>query len=137
MKATLMIFSGLVVLLAGCSTPRERCLNLAAQNLQTVEGLILDTQGNIQRGFGYVTDVRYTTALDWCYDPWGNVRTCTRTQTRPVSKPVAIDLEAEKRKLASLQKQRATLVKETNQKIASCEAQFPLDASAPVTAAPE
>lgn len=112
-------------------------MSLAAQNLQTVDGLILDTQGNIQRGFGYVSDVRYTTSFDWCYDPWGNVRTCTRTQTRPVSKPVAIDIEAEKRKLASLQKQRSVLVAETNQKIASCDAQFPLEATAPVAAPPE
>ncbi|MEP3296884.1 MAG: hypothetical protein ABJO27_10470 [Pseudoruegeria sp.] len=126
-----LIFSAVCLVLMGCASPRDRCVNAATQNLRTVEVLIADTQGNINRGFGYVSDVRYTTGIDFCFDPWGNVRTCTSTRTVPTTKPVAIDIDTEKKKLAGLKKQREALIQNVKAPIEECNARFPAPEVAP------
>ncbi|MCT8161584.1 hypothetical protein [Pseudoruegeria sp. SHC-113] len=122
-RAALLLLPALAF--AACSTPRERCLNAATENLRTVEQLIAQTEANIQRGFGVETDYRITTGFDWCYDRFGRMYTCTVPRSVPVTRPVAIDVNAEKAKLASLQEQRRRLAKEAEAPVAACNAQFP------------
>ena len=40
-----------VLALAACQTPREACLSQASSRLRTVDALIRETQGNLDRGF--------------------------------------------------------------------------------------
>ncbi|SLN40540.1 hypothetical protein PSA7680_02022 [Pseudoruegeria aquimaris] len=126
---SLALLPAAALLLASCSTPRERCLNAATQDLRTVDQLILETEANIERGFGLTTDYRITTGFDWCRDRWGRMYTCPTQRATPVTRPVAVDVNQEKAKLASLKQQRRRLAKEAEAPVAACNAQFPPEAA--------
>ena len=42
-----------LALLAACGTPQEQCINRNTRDLRTVDRLITETEGNLQRGYAY------------------------------------------------------------------------------------
>lgn len=100
----------LLPLVAACSTPREACLASVSQDQRVLAQLISETRGNVNRGYAVevrqkVREVRRTCTSKL---PDGTeLRTrCKEVDVRDVRVPVAIDLNAERRKLASLEERQ-------------------------------
>lgn len=124
-----------LALVAACATPQEQCINRETRDLRTLDRLIAETDGNIRRGFAieeYTVDItvagtcREPGGLDGAGNPLPPVfvpcfvdREVTRTR------PVAIDLNAERAKLASMQAKRRDLARAADRAVAQCRAQFP------------
>ncbi len=115
--------------LAACATPRESCINSAQRELRTVDSLIAQTQGNINRGYAIaeVQDVRTRRTRCTGTNEDGSTFTfpCEETDTVRRQVPVAINVADERAKLADLQQQRARLAPATQAAVQSCIATHP------------
>lgn len=115
--------------LAACETPRESCLSDASRELRIVESLIRETQGNLQRGYAIEEDQVVSVDRDFCRvereDGSIRLRPCDRTRVEDVSRPVAIDLRAERAKLDGLLERRERLLAETAARQQACIATYP------------
>lgn len=97
----------LLPLLAACATPQESCLASVGKDQRVLNALIVETRGNLNRGFAVKTEQRFHEVNDICDSrlPDGTeIRTaCKRTEVKNIDVPVAIDLNAERAKLQSLE----------------------------------
>lgn len=127
----LILSLSLLSVLAACGTPQERCVNRNTRDLRTVEKLITEVQGNLNRGYAIE---EYTVSVPvWrqCVvpttDPAAPVksRPCLDDETETRTRPKAIDLNAERAKLESLFTKRDQLAREAQGVIAQCKAQYP------------
>ncbi len=118
--------------LAACGTPQEQCINRNTRDLRTVDRLIAEAEGNLQRGYAYETITTYEPEWTYCRrrppvegQPEPPPRLCL--DERPVSRtrPKAIDLNEEARKLASLRTKRESLARQAEAVIAQCKAEYP------------
>ncbi|SDL27673.1 hypothetical protein [Aliiruegeria lutimaris] len=115
--------------LAGCATPRESCLSTAQRELATIDKLIAETQANLARGYALQREYYTTSRVTMCAGSRRNSLAwnyCTVPETRVREEPVAIDRATEERKLRELKQTRKQAEAEAQQKIAYCEAKFPL-----------
>lgn len=127
-----MILLLMLPVLAACSTPRQSCINSATRDLAVVNGLIVQTEANLQRGYGLRREAYTSTRVDVCVGSrsyrssrgfgWNY---CAVPQTRYRNVPVTIDRATEQRKLKELQQTRARLVKEARPKLEYCNAKYP------------
>jgi hypothetical protein len=115
--------------LAACESPREACINQGARELRTVEALIRETEGTLRRGYAIEETQVVRVRPGFCEftRPDGSIgrRTCDRTEVRDVSRPRAVDLAEEQRKLRSLQERRARLAAEQAARVQACVAAYP------------
>lgn len=121
------------VLVAGCGTPQERCIAGATRDLRIVDRLIVQTQGNLDRGYALV-DVERSTDR-WVICAPGRPATATTPALAPqmclqeydytVTEPRAINLADERVKLAELKKKRVLLDKASLPAVASCKLAHP------------
>lgn len=121
-----------LIALAGCGTPQEQCISRNTRDLRTVDRLIAETQGNLQRGYALETVTRYEDFWDTCLERvvvGGQVtvqpRMCRRERAYTEQRPKAIDLKAEAQKLDSLKAKRRDLSRAAEPLIAQCKAEFP------------
>lgn len=115
-------------LLAACATPREQCISQATRDIRVLDRLIVESQDNIERGYGYSTET-YTT-WDWVIcgrRKDGSYYYCFEPEDRTRRVPVAVDLAEEKRRLDSMVLKRAELEREVGPKIAACNAAYPAE----------
>ena len=100
----------LLVLLASCAQVPDGCDRAVTRELRIVERLVDETRTNLARGYAYETEEsRLRSGLVVC-SGGRNVRFCTGNTTRTFRRPVAIDPEAEERKLRRLEQRREALV---------------------------
>ncbi|MFQ6547592.1 hypothetical protein AADZ90_006505 [Aestuariibius sp. 2305UL40-4] len=115
--------------LAACATERERCVARASEDLRIVDRLIVETEQTIDRGYAIEVDTIRVRRTGFCTERLSNgglVRLpCTDTDTYTTRRAVAVDLEAERRKLESLREKRPELVQRAQLGAAQCAAQFP------------
>lgn len=115
--------------LAACASPRAQCISAANRPVTTLDRLIAETRGNVERGFAVqqVQDVRVVDTIcrgenedgtDFRFE-------CEETQTRTRNVPVTIDLDEERRKLAQLEQRRAQAARVANASIQQCVAVHP------------
>ena len=113
-----------VVALAACATPREQCINDVTRETRILSSLIAETEGNIARGYALEERQEVRTINSRCSGstPDGDEFTfpCKDTQTFTSTAPVAIDLNAERAKLASLQDRFVQMQATSNQAVAQC-----------------
>jgi hypothetical protein len=127
-----------LALLAACGTPQEQCIDRATRELRTVEGLIAETQANLDRGYALETITVWDEVWEWCYPPPppppadGSPpppppppQMCRDEVARQVERPKAIDLAEEARKLDQLVAKRRQLARAAEPAIAQCRAEFP------------
>jgi len=119
-------------LLIACGTPQEQCINRNTRDLRTVEKLIAETQGNLDRGYALETVTRYQDYWGTCYDPVVvegekllRPRPCLKERSYTEERAKAIDLTAEARKLEGLKAKRQELARAAQPLIAQCKAQYP------------
>ena len=100
----------LIPLLAACATPREACLAGVNKDQRVLNRLTVETRGNLDRGFAIETEQKFREVNAICEStlPDGTeIRTrCKQTEVRDVRVPVAIDLNAERAKLKSLEERQ-------------------------------
>lgn len=122
MQKTLLIIG--LCTLAACATPRQQCETDATKNVKALERAVADAQANIDRGYALERDVSPQFRYGFC-NKGGNLTTCIRNDARVKTKPVAIDLAEERRKLASAQQRLTTERTRANIQLAQCAAQYP------------
>ena len=118
--------------LAACGTPQEQCINRNTRDLRTVDRLIAETQGNLDRGYAYETITVYEDYWTSCPvppvvegEPPPPPRLCLDERPVTQKRAKAIDLNEEARKLDSLKAKRRDLAREAEGVIAQCKAQYP------------
>ncbi|SEW38097.1 hypothetical protein SAMN04488515_2430 [Cognatiyoonia koreensis] len=123
------LFALPLLALAACETPQQSCINDVARELRTVNALIAQTRGNIDRGFALETRQETREVRSTCRgrtESGEAVRVrCEEIRVRDVNVPVTIDLDAERTKLRQLESRRANLQTQTQQSIAQCQALYP------------
>ena len=116
--------------LAACLAPREACLNEVSRDLRVVRGLIDDTQATLDRGYAIRTETRLVQYQEFCFrhgkkNGRGHFTFCDRIQAVTSREPVAVDLDAERRKLNSLKRKERDLIARTQANIESCKKAYP------------
>ncbi len=118
-----------LVALAACATPRESCINNVTRESRVLESLISETRGNLSRGYALEEEQRVRTLRRTCEGQTESGEEfsyrCDRTRTIETTRPVAIDLDAERAKLASLEQRQAQNRENVDQAIAQCIAAYP------------
>ena len=100
----------LLAFVAACTQYPDDCDRRALRELRVVDNLIEETRVNLGRGYAYETvETRFDTDFVFCSGT-GNVALCTGSDNGYRRRPVAIDPEAERRKLRSLTERREALV---------------------------
>jgi hypothetical protein len=120
-----------LLLLVACGTPQEQCIRYNTRDLRTVDRLILETQGNLDRGYAIETITQYEDYWGYCAQPQVPdappvpARLCMKERAVIVDRPKAIDLNEEARKLDSLKVKRRELARQAEAVIAQCKAEHP------------
>jgi hypothetical protein len=124
-----------LVLLAACGTPQEQCIAAGTRDLRAVEKLIAEAEGNLRRGYALEERViRYPTFAPCVRrppppgtipPPNPPVKMCRDYYEQTVTRPKAIDLDAEARKLTQLQAKRKQLLRAADAVAAQCRAEYP------------
>jgi hypothetical protein len=111
--------------LAACGTPQEQCISGATRDIRTVDRLISEVQGNLDRGFGY----EYITVFELDYVDCGTEadpdRVCAIRVPEQERRPISLDLDAEQIKLNQLRAKRAQQVKSVAPVVAQCKIDNP------------
>lgn len=126
MRAALFIVP---LLLTACATPREACLNDVNREVRVLDALIGVTRANLSRGFAIAERQEIQTRRTFCTganEDGSRFRfQCEETETRTRNVPVAIDLNAERAKLTSLEQRQMQNISNAQYGIAQCVARFP------------
>lgn len=131
MKTSVLVLFGGLALLTACGTPQEQCISANTRDLQVIDRLIGETEGNIARGYGYETVTDYQPRWIDCTprptdaDPTPKAQMCFEDVPVTVRKTVALDLNAEAAKLKSMKAKRTTLANSAKSVIAQCKAKYP------------
>jgi hypothetical protein len=127
-RVVILVFAAL----AACGTPQEQCISRNTRDLRTVDRLIVETEGNLQRGYALETVTRYEDYWDTCLDRVVvgdhvgiQPRMCLRERSYTEQRPRAIDLNAEAQKLESLKVKRTELARAAAPVIAQCKVDYP------------
>ena len=118
-----------LALLVACATPREQCINEVTRDTRVLSSLINQGRGNLERG--YALEEREDTRVirDRCERRTedGEVFTFRGDKVRTFTTvvPVAINLDAERAKLQSLEERFAQTQSTSNQRVAQCIATYP------------
>ena len=121
--------------LAACGTPQEQWISRNTRDLRTVEKLIGESQGNLQRGYAIeryevtVPDwrpcIRYVPGTKEDPTPRPVSTTCRSWDTEVRTRPRSIDLALEAKKLSQLQVKQRDLSRQAQSVIAQCKAAYP------------
>lgn len=121
----------ILALLSACGTPQDQCINAATRDMRIVDRLILETEGNLARGYGYrnvtihVPDWTDCTPDATVSNPDPRPKLCFEPVPRTAREPVAIDLAAERSKLTGLRRKRTDHIRAAEAAIAQCKAAYP------------
>lgn len=111
--------------LAACASPYERCVREATRDANTLSALIAEAEANLRRGYAVDERVEPRISYEYCFNSRGIWTLCREQNLIRRDVPVAIDLEAEERKLAGMREKLTQLKAEAGPKIRACRAQFP------------
>lgn len=123
--------SAAVLALAACGTPQQQCIGQVSGNLRVVDQLIAESEANLARGYAFAQVVETRPEFVDCTPkptpkrPNPRPRQCLVDVAETVSRPVAIDLNAEAAKLSSLKAKRSQLATAAAAGIAACQRQYP------------
>jgi hypothetical protein len=127
----------LLLLLAACGTPQERCIRGVTQDLRVVNALVAETEVNLARGYRLEDVTIYRPTWDYCDETYvvtladgrqvlqNSGRMCMDEVAETVQRPRAIDPAEERRKLANLQEQQKVLTRRAESAVAQCQALYP------------
>lgn len=126
------IFLASLTALAACAEPRDICVQEATRDLTIVRGLISDTEATLERGYAIQSQTRAILYTDFCIGAGrrgghlgGRFHFCNRVEPVTTREPVAVDLDAERRKLRSLKRKEAELLQEAQVAVRQCALAHP------------
>lgn len=115
--------------LSACATPRQICEAEALRDLRVVETLIAETEATLARGYGLTREPVTVWNMRPCWRRGRDGRLysdfCQVREVRTRTRPVAVDMAAERRKLAGLKEKRADLARQAEGALARCRAAYP------------
>lgn len=127
-----------LALLAACGTPQEQCIARETRDLRVVDRLIVETEGNLTRGYAFEEITISSTVWVRCdpvavrpavdgapVPPPAAPRLCLDDEEETITRPKAIDLGAEQSKLSGLKSKRKELASAGNRSIAACRMAHP------------
>ena len=120
-----------VLFLAACGTPQEQCIAGSTRDARVVNDLIRETEANLARGYALETGIEMKP--DWIdctptptpENPTPPKDMCFEDVPTEVTRPVAIDLNAEQAKLASLREKQASQAVQAQAIITECRIRYP------------
>lgn len=122
LRKTLLLLPLLAV--AACGTPRENCIAGANRPVATLDRLIAETRGNINRGYALVEvqDVRVLRSTCEGRNEDGSTFRfpCEETETFTRQEPVTINVAEERTKLAQLEERRAQAQRQAQAQVQQC-----------------
>ncbi|MGJ8586755.1 MAG: hypothetical protein ACSHXW_01255 [Yoonia sp.] len=125
----LALFMLPLAVLTACATPREQCISQVTRDTRILSSLINETRANLARGYALEERQEVRTVRETCRgrNEDGTTFTfrCDETDTFTITVPVAIDLNAERAKLASLEERFTQSQAASNQAVLQCIAQNP------------
>ncbi|SIO53180.1 hypothetical protein SAMN05444722_3179 [Rhodovulum sp. ES.010] len=118
--------------LAACATPRQACERNAMYDLMLLDRLVLETEQTLARGYALEREPYRRTSLEMCYGRgFGDDGSglgfvwCNRPDIGFRERPVAVDLRAERQKLADLRAKRREVARDAARAMAACRARYP------------
>ncbi len=118
-----------LAVLAACATPREQCIDDVTRDTKILSALVNQTEANLSRGYALEQRQSVRTIRGTCRgtndDGDDFFFSCDETDTITTTVPVAIDLNAERAKLESLQERLVQTRAASNQAVAQCIAIHP------------
>jgi hypothetical protein len=124
-------FTAVFVILGACASPQERCITAATRDMRVVDTLIAQTKATLARGYALEVETVYRTEFKDCTPkptpttPDPSPRLCSVEVPQTITRPMAVDLNAESAKLASLETKRAAQARFAQTAIGQCRAEFP------------
>jgi len=120
------------LLLAACSTPRERCIDAATERYRVTADLVSELRQTIERGYALHSQRVPYTVYDTCYRTHpksGRIVpfSCPYTAWRTETTPVAVDIAQERAKLAGYEQRLPGLREEAARGVGACRARFPAE----------
>lgn len=119
----------LLLLLAACGTPQEQCIRRETQDLRTLDRLIAETERNIARGYAIEEFQTWEWEAYTCYRPGPDGQpeagTCQRRVPDIDTRPVAINVDDERAKLASMRTKRTDLARRAAAATEACRRAYP------------
>lgn len=119
----ILILTASAIALTACSA-RQMCEREATRDLRVINSLIAETEGNLSRGYAIEErqEVREESRRCTVRQPDGSniVTICSDVDTVTVQTPKAIDLNAERAKLQSLQQRRDVMSPGVQGRLAQC-----------------
>ena len=112
----------ILLLLVACGTPREQCEARATRDLRIVNQLIDESRAIIERGYAIETVENESLRYTFCLDRNGNRTLCWVRDRDFGTRPVAVNLDEEQAKLASLLKKKEDLEVRARAAIEACQA---------------
>lgn len=127
LRKTAILLPLLVV--AACATPREQCINGANRPIATLDRLINETRGNVNRGYALAEfqDVRVirTNCRGTNEDGTTFSFPCEETETFTRTRPVSINIAEERVKLEQLEQRRSEAARTAQTQVQQCIAIHP------------
>ena len=121
------------VLVTACATQQEACIANVTRDARVLDALITETRANLSRGYAIAEEQDVVVIRRSCTGTNEDGTTftfgCDDTQRVSREVPVAIDLNAEREKLVSLEQRQLQNQSNIGAGIAQCRAQFPEEAS--------
>ncbi len=111
--------------LSACVDEYQQCVRNNSKDLSVVNELITQSQITISRGYGYETLVSTEVQEVICLTDLGEQATCLVEVGTTYKSPVALDLDAERRKLSQLLDQQKILQTRLAQATKACAATYP------------
>lgn len=112
-----------LLVLAACATPEHRCVLDVTKEYRTLTTLIAESEGNLARGYTIDREVERRPRLTFCTGGFRRhvgVNFCTTEDIVYRDRPVAIDPDAERRKLQVLNERKARLDPVVRDAVAAC-----------------
>ncbi|MEX5727714.1 hypothetical protein Ga0609869_001067 [Rhodovulum iodosum] len=118
-----------LALLGACATPRELCEADALRELRVIDALASDTEATLARGYGLEREPVSVWRMRPCPRRGKDGRIysgfCQVREVEMRTRPAAVDLAAERRKLAGLKEKRTELARRAARDLAICRKTYP------------
>lgn len=133
MSRNIVLLICLPLIVAACGTPQEQCIRRNTDEYRTVQNLLAEVEGNLQRGYAWkerqVKRTRYETCTRKIKNSEGEETVITEPCWRDVVETVEyrdpIDPIAEQRKAEGLRIKAAQLRSHADQVVIACRAAYP------------
>ena len=125
MRILALLSATAVIGLSACIDEYEQCVRNNSKDLNVVNELISQSQTTVSRGYGFETLISSDIQEVVCLTSLGEQATCLVEVGTTYQSPVAVDLDAERRKLAQLVAQQKVLQTRLAQATKACRATYP------------